>query len=227
MEFNGHHPFDLEYPQKSGFPLKELLEKRQERLPTWVSLKKSATEIDAVPQLNGEALLSIESHDIRAHLSQWVDGERSLGSIALELQQDPLELAKRYFQFSRKGWIKFETQSPSANETSDKIDGSDTLPIVLSVDDSPVVQTVIKRSICDRYQVLLANNAVDALNMLNNNPVALLLLDVTMPDIDGLELCRTIRNISKFKELPVVMLTAKDGLLDKGQRSVCGFIPII
>jgi CheY-like chemotaxis protein len=114
-------------------------------------------------------------------------------------------------------------QSQSVPENTPKETSlSRALPIVLSVDDSSIVQTMIKRAISDRYEVLLANSAVTALNMLNSHPVSLLLLDVTMPDIDGLELCRTIRNMSKFRNLPIVMLTAKDGLLDKVRGQFAG-----
>jgi DNA-binding response OmpR family regulator len=72
------------------------------------------------------------------------------------------------------------------------------------------------------YEVLCAKNAVEALGLLNTRKVELLLLDVTMPDIDGLEFCRTIRNISKFKDLPVIMLTAKDGFMDKMKGQFAG-----
>jgi CheY-like chemotaxis protein len=117
--------------------------------------------------------------------------------------------------------VGLQSQPVSDNTPKDP-PASKKLPIVLSVDDSSIVQTMIKRAISDRYEVLLANSAVTALNMLNSHPVSLLLLDVTMPDIDGLELCRTIRNISKFRNLPIVMLTAKDGLLDKVKGQFAG-----
>ena len=95
-------------------------------------------------------------------------------------------------------------------------------PTILSVDDSPVVQTMIRRAIDDYYNVLLASNAMDALSLLNSEKIALLLLDVTMPDIDGLELCRTIRNINRFRDLPIVMLTAKDGMFNKIRGQIVG-----
>ena len=223
MDFSANHPFDLSYSNLHNFKLNQLISKLQDRSSIWTSLKKGITSIDTVPTYQSDRQDEIESTEIRDHLSQWVDGNRSLGTIALSLKQDPLELAKRYFQFSRKGWVQFEASAiamPSGNH-SGPLKNSE-MTIVLSVDDSPVVQTVIKRSICDKYEVILANNAVDALNMLNRHPVSLLLLDVTMPDIDGLELCKTIRSISKFKELPVVMLTAKDGLLDKVKGQFAG-----
>lgn len=43
-----------------------------------------------------------------------------------------------------------------------------------------------------------------------------------MPDIDGIEFCKTVRGISKFRDLPVIMLTAKDGLIDKVKGQMAG-----
>lgn len=222
MEFNANHIFNLSYPDIHGIQFRELAKALAERASVWASMNNTIEHIDAVPTLN-EPLGAIGSQDITSHLTKFVNGENSIGTIALRLRQDPLQLAKRYLQFARKGWISFKTSTLKSMLTESSVMDSDTpLPIVLSVDDSAVVQTVIKRSISDRYQVILANNAVDALNLLNSHTVALLLLDVTMPDIDGLELCRTIRSISKFRDLPVVMLTAKDGLLDKVKGQFAG-----
>jgi twitching motility two-component system response regulator PilG len=90
------------------------------------------------------------------------------------------------------------------------------------VDDSPIVQTMIRRALSDRYNVLIASNAVEALNLLNSKSIKLLLLDVTMPDIDGLEVCRTLRGIPKFRDLPIIMLTARDGYVDKFKGYMAG-----
>ena len=96
------------------------------------------------------------------------------------------------------------------------------LPLILSVDDSQIVQITIKRMLSDRYEVMLCSNAIAALNILNTNQVDLLLLDVTMPDIDGLEFCETIREMPQFKKLPIIMVTAKDSIIDKFRGFVAG-----
>ncbi|MCT7975328.1 response regulator [Laspinema olomoucense] len=93
---------------------------------------------------------------------------------------------------------------------------------ILAVDDSVVMQDLVKRALAQDYRVLVADNAVDALSMIYHEQVAILLLDVSMPGIDGLELCRTVRNIPQFQELPIVMLTARDGLFDKVQGRLAG-----
>jgi DNA-binding response OmpR family regulator len=93
---------------------------------------------------------------------------------------------------------------------------------IIAVDDSLVMQNLIKRALEDQYRVLVVDNAVDALSLIYQEPVSVLLLDVTMPGIDGLELCRTIRNLPQFQKLPVVMLTARDGSFDKVQGRLAG-----
>jgi twitching motility two-component system response regulator PilG len=57
---------------------------------------------------------------------------------------------------------------------------------------------------------------------MNQKDIRLLLLDVTMPGVDGLEMCRTVRSIPKFRDLPIVMLTARDGFVDKIKGQIAG-----
>jgi DNA-binding response OmpR family regulator len=93
---------------------------------------------------------------------------------------------------------------------------------ILAVDDSAVIQGRIKQMLGGDYRVLVADNAVDALSTICHEPVKLLLLDVSMPGINGLELCRTIRSLEQFNGLPIIMLTAKDGAFDRVQGRLAG-----
>lgn len=96
-------------------------------------------------------------------------------------------------------------------------------PKVLTVDDSEIVQKSIQKALQDRgVEVLVADNAIDALNLIYNESIAVVLLDVSMPGVDGLELCRTIRSIPEFQSLPIVMVTARDSPFDKVQGQLAG-----
>ena len=95
-------------------------------------------------------------------------------------------------------------------------------PIVLAVDDSKVTQETIKAFIGKNYNVLVANNAGEALALMYKHPVAILLLDVSMPDIDGFTLCRTLRSLPQFRDLPIIMLTGRDRVFDKVQGRLAG-----
>lgn len=93
---------------------------------------------------------------------------------------------------------------------------------VLTVDDSVVMQEMIKRALGKDYRVIVASNAVDALALIYHEKISVLLLDVSMPGIDGLEFCRTVRNLPQFRDLPIIMLTARDKLFDKVQGRLAG-----
>jgi CheY-like chemotaxis protein len=93
---------------------------------------------------------------------------------------------------------------------------------VLAVDDSKVMQEIILRALQAEYEVLVADNAVDALAAICHRRVDLMLLDVSMPDIDGLELCRTVRSMPQFQHLPIIMLTSRNSPFDRVQGRVAG-----
>lgn len=96
------------------------------------------------------------------------------------------------------------------------------MPTILAVDDSVVMQGLVKQALGKDYRVLVTDNAVDALSMIYHEQVSILLLDVSMPGIDGLELCRTVRSLPQFQNLPIIMLTARDGAFDKVQGRLAG-----
>ncbi|MEO0948404.1 MAG: response regulator [Cyanobacteria bacterium J06641_5] len=96
-------------------------------------------------------------------------------------------------------------------------------PIILSVDDSPVAQALVKRALGNDYTTLCCGCVVDALNLLNSrNDISVLLLDLTLPDMDGLEFCRVLRGMERYKKLPIVMLTARDGMVDRVRGRFAG-----
>lgn len=99
---------------------------------------------------------------------------------------------------------------------------SSKMQTILAVDDSPIMQEMVKRALEKEYNVLVADNAVDALALIYHKPISLLLLDVTMPEVDGLELCRTVRSLPQFQDLPIIMLTARDSMFDKVQGRLAG-----
>jgi twitching motility two-component system response regulator PilG len=99
---------------------------------------------------------------------------------------------------------------------------SKTLPTILAVDDSVSMQQLIEKTLKNRYRVMVAGNTVEALGILYHEPVELMLLDVSMPGVDGLEFCRIVRRSPHLKDLPVVMLTAKDTVYDKIEGRLAG-----
>lgn len=84
---------------------------------------------------------------------------------------------------------------------------------ILIVDDDKEIALLISDALTDEgYECLLAFNGEHTFNLLKNNTdISLILLDIMMPDIDGLEICRTIRN---SVSCPILFITAKNRTYD-------------
>ncbi|WP_204137834.1 response regulator [Halomicronema sp. CCY15110] len=95
-------------------------------------------------------------------------------------------------------------------------------PIALAVDDSLIIQQMVQRALDCDFKVVVADNAVEALSVIYHQPIAALLLDITMPGIDGFELCRTVRSVPRFHRLPIMMLTSHRSAADRAEAKSAG-----
>ena len=94
---------------------------------------------------------------------------------------------------------------------------------VLVVDDSPTVRKIVSMTL--ERQGLLVNAAADgfeALSKLGQFKPELILMDITMPNMDGYRLCKLVRENPASRTTPVVMLSSKDGIFDKARGKLAG-----
>ena len=85
---------------------------------------------------------------------------------------------------------------------------------ILVVDDEPSVRDALDRALrMDGYKVQLAADGQQALDQLAEQAPDAIVLDLLMPEVDGLEVCRRIRAVGD--RIPVLMLTARDGVPDR------------
>ncbi len=94
---------------------------------------------------------------------------------------------------------------------------------ILVVDDSPTVRKLISSKLekCG-HEVICAVDGVDALEKINDLVPDLILLDITMPRMDGYQVCKLIRSNDMTREVPVVMISGKDGFFDKVRGKMAG-----
>ena len=87
-----------------------------------------------------------------------------------------------------------------------------TQPLVLICDDEPPLRELIRVSLGDAYRFVEAGTVADSIDAVQAERPDLVLLDLMLPELSGIEVCRIIRAESG---VPIVMLTAKDSELDK------------
>jgi CheY-like chemotaxis protein len=232
---------DLSYgADRHGLNWSDLKQELKRRQQIWQDYAPQIPSMDAIPVVAPQQLRAIDNPQVRDHFIKSLDGKASLVNIAEKMGKDPIKVAKNYLNWADNGWVSFVESSLEAetvvaasmangHEVSTSVPSPEAiakfgqdLPIVLSVDDSAIIQTSIKRALQTDYNVLLANKAAEAYEILQEVKVELMLLDLTMPDMDGLEFCKTVRAMPQFRDLPIVMVTARDGLVNKMKGHIAG-----
>lgn len=86
---------------------------------------------------------------------------------------------------------------------------------ILIVEDNPDMLAFIVRRLSVDYSILTAVNGMDALKVLDSNYVNLIVSDVVMPEMNGFELCKTIKSNLNYSHIPLILLTAKTNIQSK------------
>jgi twitching motility two-component system response regulator PilG len=167
--------------------------------------------IKELPKLLWEKVRDI---DFIKALCQVLSQNPSLYEAAKYLKADALGLAALLQPLVRAGVI--EMQPYYSPKTQEK-------PIIACIDDSKTVQRNVKMVLeASGYRVLSITEPAKALSTMVRYKPALVLMDINMPEINGYELSRMLRQSKQFHTLPIVMLTGRDGLIDKMRSQMVG-----
>jgi twitching motility two-component system response regulator PilG len=177
--------------------------------------------------------------------------KKSLYQLAWQLEVNPVNLVKLLQPFIKEKIIEIlpwqEVQSKSATKANPvKVDSSpcksavkpephlttpqpaeatniQQRPLVACIDDSNTVQKQVKMILESvGYEVLGITESANALRGLSRQQPVLILMDINMPDINGYDLCSMLRRSQKFQEIPIVMLTGRDGIIDRMRAKFVG-----
>lgn len=94
---------------------------------------------------------------------------------------------------------------------------------ILIVDDSESIRKLVQFNLSRaNYSVLVANNGQDALNYFSGETIDLLITDLHMPVMNGLELIKEVRKIDQYKHIPILFLTTETQLSIKKEAKDAG-----
>jgi chemosensory pili system protein ChpA (sensor histidine kinase/response regulator) len=141
-------------------------------------------------------------------------GMSVLASGAIVLIYNPVALASLYGEAARSVQsmpMALDTDASGGAGLAGAHGGaSDVAPLVLVVDDSITVRRVTQRLLLrEGYRVALAADGFQALELLQDERPAVVLSDIEMPRMDGMELARQIRGDSSLAELPIIVITSR------------------
>ena len=102
-----------------------------------------------------------------------------------------------------------------AKETAEEVESESASPILLVVEDNADIREYIANELHDSYKILQANDGKEGLTLALRYTPNIIVSDIMMPEMDGIAMCKAIKENMNTSHIPVILLTAKDSIQDK------------
>jgi twitching motility two-component system response regulator PilG len=221
-------------PQLTTLEITPLLAKIMTQVQEWKQFHPHIQSPDQCPTIADLATLQATlSKRTLATLDRYVDGKTSIRQIARYLNRDSLTVARAIYPYVQKGMIQLIYSATQQNEA----DGGFKLvrfkefghPVeprslrVVCIDDGVSVRQTVEHILQQHgYEATAIGNPLKALSLVFQLKPDLILCDIAMPELDGYEICAMLRTSTAFRQLPIIMLTGKDGFIDRVKAKMVG-----
>lgn len=108
-----------------------------------------------------------------------------------------------------------DNETLAAKEEANEKSIDPTKPILLLVEDNREILNYIRQELLPKYNVVIAENGQDAIRVLEKENVHLVVSDIMMPVMNGIDLCEKIKNDFQHSHVPIILITAKNSLESK------------
>ncbi|HEY9909304.1 MAG TPA: response regulator [Thermosynechococcaceae cyanobacterium] len=216
-------------PQLTTLEIGPLLARGMKQVQEWKQLHPHIQSPDQCPSAtNLEALQkSLSAHTFEM-LQRYVDGKTSLRQIARYLNREILTVARAIYPYVQKGLIQlgypvvtgvgFKGVQPHEFDRWQV-----KTPRVVCIDDGATIRETVESILNQQgYEATALGNPLKALSLVFQLQPDLILCDIAMPELDGYEICAMLRKSTVFRRIPIVMLTGKDGFIDRVRARMVG-----
>jgi len=209
----------------------------QSRLESWQKLLDKISSPYQRPYFFNNRTVDSEANPLIAKLSKLMRGF-SIHQLAKIIKQDEIKLAQILYPHIKSGEIflrepkSFWAQLPKLPQLPKKEEKTNvssrpnihqkTIKIAC-VDDSPTILREMQRLLGEEpYEITKIENPVEAAAILFRVKPDLILMDISMPEINGYKLCSLLRNSKALAGVPIIMVTSRTGVIDKVRAKASG-----
>lgn len=171
-------------------------------------------------------------------LAQLMSRGFSIRQLSVLLKQDELHIAQLFGPYVEQQVIFLRNpqppfdqlprvpgvpKTPTVTQAAQTAQAANRIFKIVCIDDSPTILSEIERFLGNtRYEVTTVDDPIQASSVIFRIKPDLILLDITMPKINGYRLCSLLRSSAVFDETPIIMVTGNTGLIDKARAKLAG-----
>ncbi len=220
-----------------SLPIPPLVTEFLERIKSWQKLADQINSPYQRPYLFKTPSNENTSSQRLMKLSQLMRGY-SIHQIASLIKQDEIKLAQMLYSHVKSGEIYLRKPEATFNQlptipkvfevnTQENANFEPTTKIqrvkIACVDDSPTILREMQRLLGEEnYELTKIDNPIEAASVLFRVKPDLILMDISMPEINGYKLCSLLRNSKALSEVPIIMVTSRTGVIDKVRAKASG-----
>ncbi|MBR8828283.1 MAG: response regulator [Gomphosphaeria aponina SAG 52.96 = DSM 107014] len=205
-----------------ALPLKSLISPVRNQVRHWLQVRSEIRSPFQRPLIEDEEKITNlkwiqpKEYELIQQFGEYFNQHLCLYEIAAKIGKHTLELALGLHPLINTGGIKMlpyqETQS-------------DTRPLVACIDDSQGIQKIVKLTLeASGLQVISVLEPATALTTFVRKKPQVILMDINMPEIDGYKLSYMFRQSTILQDIPIIMLTGRDGVLDRVKAKMVGAV---
>ncbi|NJK50281.1 response regulator [Candidatus Gracilibacteria bacterium] len=214
-------------PQLTALDVNPLLSKTMRQLQQWKQFHPYIQSPHQVFIINNEdklkGALPAQAYE---SIARWADGKTSLRQLSRFLKRDLLTLSKGIYPYAERGWINLIDPVTSRKQKAAsgfKTQNSQRSPQIVCIDDDLSIGKKVEYILIERgYRAIAIPNPIEALGKVFQLAPDIILCDITMPQLEGLEICAMLRRSSKFRQTPIIMLTGKENFTDRVRARMAG-----
>ncbi len=214
-------------PQLTTLEISSLVSTIMKQIQEWKQLHPHLKSPDHCPAIaNPDPLRESLKESTFNALERWVDGKTSIRQMARYLNRDILTIARALYPYVQQGLVQI--YSPTNNlmglqATHHPAAASNALKTIICVDDGVTIRKAVEYILNHRgYQITAIANPLDTFSLAFKIKPDLILCDIAMPELDGYEICAMLRQSKTFRQTPIIMLTGKDGFIDRIKARIVG-----